>query len=253
MDILADNERLDEVNDKIKLIQRTDGLTFGTDALLLASYIKSEPLAEALELGGGSGIISFLVATRGKARHVDCAEIQPVFAEIIRRNAKINNLSDKVTAIECDVRNLKNGDKRHSYDIVFSNPPYMKNNSGKHNKSEFKQLARHECNGNIEEFVFSAYEMLKFGGKFYCVYRPDRMTELFSAMKKYSLEPKKLTFVHAHTNSKPSMLLVMAVSGGKCSLDVTAPLILYRDGTNKFTEMTSHIYKFGSFKDLWEA
>ena len=33
-------ERCDYVNDSLKLIQETDGLTFGTDALLLAAFIR---------------------------------------------------------------------------------------------------------------------------------------------------------------------------------------------------------------------
>ena len=36
---LYENERLDYVNDNLSLIQNKDGLTFGTDALLLAGYI----------------------------------------------------------------------------------------------------------------------------------------------------------------------------------------------------------------------
>ena len=32
------DERLDYVNEKITLIQKNDGLTFGTDAFLLAAY-----------------------------------------------------------------------------------------------------------------------------------------------------------------------------------------------------------------------
>ena len=50
---LKENERLDYVNDDIELIQNTDGLTFGTDALLLAGYIGSK-YALARELGGGT-------------------------------------------------------------------------------------------------------------------------------------------------------------------------------------------------------
>ena len=43
--VLKENERLDYVNDDIELIQNNEGLTFGTDALLLAGYV---------ELGGGT-------------------------------------------------------------------------------------------------------------------------------------------------------------------------------------------------------
>ena len=62
---LYEGERVDEVNDKIKLIQKTDGLTFGTDALLLAGYVGGRSM-HGLELGAGSGIISFLLLTREK-------------------------------------------------------------------------------------------------------------------------------------------------------------------------------------------
>ena len=60
-DVLSD-ERLDYVNEKITLIQKKNGLTFGTDAFLLAAYIKENKRARAAELGTGTGIISLLCA-----------------------------------------------------------------------------------------------------------------------------------------------------------------------------------------------
>ena len=63
--ILKDGERLDYVNDDLSLIQNKEGLTFGTDALLLAGYCSGKKKL-GIELGGGSGIISMLVLTRKK-------------------------------------------------------------------------------------------------------------------------------------------------------------------------------------------
>ena len=45
-------ERCDYVNDNLKLIQETDGLTFGTDALLLAGYINGHH-KHGCEFGSG--------------------------------------------------------------------------------------------------------------------------------------------------------------------------------------------------------
>ena len=50
---LKQNERLDEVNDKLRLIQKTDGLTFGTDAYLLSAYLKTRVGKVGVELGCG--------------------------------------------------------------------------------------------------------------------------------------------------------------------------------------------------------
>ena len=58
-------ERCDFVNDNLNLIQDTEGLTFGTDALLLAGYISGK-YKSGCELGSGSGIISMLLLTREK-------------------------------------------------------------------------------------------------------------------------------------------------------------------------------------------
>ena len=37
---LYEGERLDAVNEKINLIQKKDGFAYGTDAVLLASFIR---------------------------------------------------------------------------------------------------------------------------------------------------------------------------------------------------------------------
>ena len=38
--ILQPGERLDEINEQLRLIQRENGLTFGTDAYLLAAFCR---------------------------------------------------------------------------------------------------------------------------------------------------------------------------------------------------------------------
>ena len=72
-DVLLENETLTEVNENIKLIQKKNGLTFGTDAFLLASFIKQQKKAVAVELGGGTGIISLLCASKEKLGKTYCS------------------------------------------------------------------------------------------------------------------------------------------------------------------------------------
>ena len=90
--------------DRPRLIQRPEGLYFGTDALLLASYIKPSPHAAAVELGGGSGIISLLCLARQKVAKVLCAEVQPVYADLIQRNIILNDFSAQMRVLQADVR-----------------------------------------------------------------------------------------------------------------------------------------------------
>lgn len=241
---LCENERIDEVNDNVKLIQKTNGLTFGTDALLLAGFMNGG-IRRALEIGGGTGIISLLALTRGKIESVDCCEVQKDFADIIQRNAILNGLEERLTVQSTDVRELTT---KKQYDAVFTNPPYMKNTSGKRNISEAKNVARHEVFGGIDDFCKAAARLLKFGGRFYAVYRPDRLADLIFAMKACGIEPKRLTFVHADVYSEPSMVLTEGRMGGGVGAKLTRPLIIYKDKEHRQeSDDMEYIMENGSF------
>jgi tRNA1(Val) A37 N6-methylase TrmN6 len=246
---LLKGEHIDIVNDNISLIQKDNGLKLGTDALLLASYIRRSPKARAIELGGGSGIISLLCAARGKLGEILCVEVQKSFADIIERNIQLNGLEDKIKGICCDIRDTHLFGEGE-YDVVFSNPPYMISNGGRMNDHDEMSIARHEIFGKIDDFCLCASKKLKHGGLFYCVYRPDRAMDLLHNLRQNKLEPKKITFVHANTESGPSVMLVEAKKGGKSGCIVTAPLIIYKDASNtEYTEQIKRIYEKGSFEN----
>ncbi len=242
--VIYDNERIDSVNDSLFLIQKPDGLTFGTDALLLAGYVTGKHSLGA-ELGGGSGIISMLLLTRDKISAATAYEVQKEYAELISRNAEYNSLSDKLISVAADVRELTTCE---SFDIVYTNPPYMKATSGKSNASDKKAIARHEIFGDIRDFTAAAGRLLRFGGAFYAVYRPDRLTDIICAMRECGIEPKRITFVHADTDAEASMVLIEGKRGGKSGMQLTKPLIIYKDKTHKeYRDEMNYIMQNGSF------
>lgn len=239
-------ERIDYVNDSLKLIQKTDGLTFGTDALLLAGYISGK-YKNALEIGGGTGIISMLLITRGKAERAVAVEVQEEFCRLIERNAELNGLSEMLRAELADIRDFK---VEAEFDLIYTNPPYMKTTSGKANQMDKKNIARHEVFGDISDFTASAKRLLKFGGTFAVVYRPDRLVDLIAAMREAKIEPKRITFVHADTESESSMVLVEGKSGAKGSAILTRPLIIYKDKSHsEYSDDMKYIMENGTFPD----
>ena len=236
-------KRCDYVNDDIKLIQDTDGLTFGTDALLLAGYINGK-YKRGCEFGSGSGIISMLLVTRKKIESILAVDVQSEYAALTENNVILNHLEDKINVLCSDVRELK----CEEFDIIYTNPPYMKLDSGKQNTFEKKNIARHEVCGDITDFCAAARKNLKYGGNFVAVYRPDRLIDLLYSMRNNKLEPKRMTFVHADTNSEPSMALVEAKAGGKSGIVVTRPLIIYADQSHvEYSEDMKFIMENGSF------
>lgn len=248
---LSADERLDRVNEDIVLIQKKKGLTFGTDAFLLAAYLPNSPQKYAVELGAGSGIISLLCAARKRFRHIDAFEVQPDFVSLATRNAEYNGMAETVSVHGADIREIGAAMLGREADVVFSNPPYMRTDSGNRNESDYKYIARHEVCGNIGDFCAAAYRLLRYGGSFYCVFRPDRLGELMAAIQENGLAVKQMTFVHADSRSEPSMVLVGAVKGGSIvGVRITEPLLLYREDDRKIlSDRAQRIYDTMSF---WE-
>jgi len=248
---LSENERIDEVNEKISLIQKKDGLTFGTDAFLLASFIRPQKRALAIELGTGTGIISLLLAARERFSKIWALEVQEDFATLAARNVLLNRMETRVFVRHADLRDFGVDELGKEVDVVFSNPPYMRTDSGKRNESDGKYIARHEVCGNIGDFCAAASRLLKYGGRFYCVWRPDRLSELMDALHTQKLEPKTMVFVHADVESEPSMVLLSATKGGAPSLRVLPPLMLHdtteKQGTRALSARAQKIYDTMSF------
>lgn len=245
-------ERLDEVNERISVIQSKKGLKFGTDSYLLAAFSRPSKNGTCVELGGGTGIVSLLCAAREKYRTVYSAEVQEYFAELIGRNVRLNHLEDCVIPLFGDVRELTVADVGGEADAVISNPPYMKSGSGLTNASDEMNTARREENGTVADFCASAARLLKFGGTFTIVYRPDRLAELFCSMRAASLEPKKLVTVYPTAEDKPCLVLVEAKKGASEGMVFARPLIIYENkNSTVYTADMQKIYDTFSLDHLF--
>lgn len=220
-----------QVNENIRLLQDPQGLTFGTDAYLLSAYVKPRASTKAIDLGSGTGIIPLLCLARKKAASFTAVEIQSSFCSIIRQNAEENTSTiggkERLSVICSDVRELNPSAVGGEVDLVTANPPYMAADSGARNETEEKYLARHEVCGTIYDFCAAAGRLLKHGGRFCCVFRPNRLGDLFDALRRSHLEPKRMTLVQATAAATPSMVLLEAVKYAAPSLLVTPPLCLW--------------------------
>lgn len=244
MDIkLKENERIDDLGIKnLKIIQNKEGFCFGIDAVLLSNFAKNiKKNSKVLDLGTGTGIISILLCGKTQLKKITGIEVQEEVYDMACRSAKLNNLEDRFELINENILNLENVFENNCFDVVVTNPPYKKQNTGVINEDKKKIISRHEILAKLEDFIKISSKMLKDKGEFYMVHRPERMVDIFSLMRKYKIEPKEVRLVFSNEMNPPKMVLIKGVRNGGQYLKFKENLYIYnKDGS--YTEEVLKIY-----------
>lgn len=244
MDIeLEANERIDDLEFKnLKIIQNKDGFCFGIDSVLLSDFAKNiKKDSMVLDLGTGTGIIPILLCGKTKLKKVTGIELQEEVAKMTKKSIKLNNLEDKFNVINENILNLNKIYENQTFDVIVSNPPYKKKDTGITNENEKKIISRHEISASLEDFIKISKDLLKDKGEFYMVHRPERLVDIFELMRKYKIEPKILKMVYSYKNKEPKLILIKGVKNAKPFLKVESNLYIYED-TGKYTKEILKIY-----------
>ena len=73
------------------------------------------------------------------------------------------------------------------------------------------------------------------------VHRADRLCDVITTFRKYSIEPKRLSMVHPNSKSAPNLILVEGALFGKVQLKVTKPVYMYDDNGNYIQQITDNL------------
>lgn len=240
---LKENERIDDLEYKgLKIIQNEKGFCFGIDSILLSDYAKNiKRNSNVIDIGTGTGIISILLCKKTSLKKIYGIEIQTEVAEMAKRSVKLNNLEEKFEIINTNIKDVFNYLTPNNYDVVITNPPYKKANTGITSIDKKQLISRHEVECTLEDIIEKSSKLLRDLGEFYMVHRAERLVDIMCLLRKYRLEPKNIRFVHSKLSEKPNLILIRAVKNAKEFLKIDKPLILYRDD-GEYTDEILKIY-----------
>ena len=217
-------EHIEAISESLRLIV-SDRHTFGTDALLLASFSAPRRKDAMCDFGTGCGVIPFCWLREG-AERVHAVELQEDACDMLRRSIAQNGLEDRFTLVQADIRELRGVLPANAFDLITMNPPYTPMGSGLLSSGENARIARHETHLTLSELCACAARLLKFGGRLCLCQRPERLTDCLCAMREAKIEPKRLRFVAQHEGKTPWLFLLEGKRGRNPGLSVEPELHL---------------------------
>ena len=130
-----------------------------------------------------------------------------------------------------------------SFDLVVCNPPYYPPGSGALAPDGPRRTARAEVECTLEDVCRAAAYLLRWGGSFCLVHKPERLTDLLCTLRGSGLEPKRLRFVCKTAGSAPSLVLVEARTLKELALFVSEKLSPLEMVTGTATSFVLKRYK----------
>ena len=238
--LLLPGERVEDLQNGFFIIQSPACFAFGTDAVLLAHFVRARAGERVVDFGTGDGIIPILLCAHVPGLCVTGLEVQPELADLAKRSVALNGLEERVSLVYGDIREARKL-LGTGFDVVVTNPPYINRGGGIVNPLDTKAISRHELFCSLEDVIRTSSKLLVPCGRFAMVHKPERLADIIYLMRTWKIEPKYLRFVHPSPYKKPNLLLIRGIKNGNPELKMMEPLYVYDENGN-YSDEINRIY-----------
>lgn len=232
-------ERIDYLYKDLKFIQYEDHYSVSTDTYLLADFVNMTKVAKKkmIELCSGNGAISLILREKYSI-DTTMLEIQEDLVELSKKNIEINEV-DNISAIQGDIKNIKEIYRPSSFDYVVCNPPYFPvENMPNLKQGSNHSISRHEILCNLDDVLSSIRYLLKQNGKFFMVHRSYRLADIILTCNKYNLGIKRVRFVYSKNSSDTSKIVLIEGSVSNVhDMKIEQPMYIYNEDSTYSSEM----------------
>lgn len=198
-----------------RLFQEVGVFPLGGDSLALGGFATLRRGWRVCDLGTGSGALLLLLSCREADISLTGVELEERSAQLARYNMAENGLDATILHQDLTHTTLPAG----QFDLVISNPPYFSMGSG-----DVSNGARSEVACTLKTLCQTAARLVKNGGRFALVHRPERLVDIFAEMRAVGIEPKRMQMIAHSPDHPPSAVLVEGVRQGRTGL-IVEPLL----------------------------
>lgn len=196
--------------DENVLIPRQDTEILVEEAIKIAKKTNAKKI---LDLCTGSGIIAISIAKYVPNTQIVAVDISKEAIRVAKKNAISNDVQDKITFVES---NLFNNVKKEKFDIIVSNPPYIKKDIIKKLPKEVQKEPEIALDGGYDGLDFykkiskEAYEYLKCEGYLCLEIGYDQKEDVMKLIK----DEFKYTNIYSKKDLYDNDRIIVAKAGG---------------------------------------
>ena len=217
----------DMLIDGLKIVQDTRLYRFTSDSVLLSKFAKAKKGDTVADFCAGSGIVAFhfyaLNKEKAQGMTFTLFEMQEELSALSRKTALYNGF-ENFTFVQGKLQDIPK-EYNEKFSLVLCNPPYERANTGFDNDDYAKAVCRKEITINLKEIAKAAAFALKYGGRLCMLHRADRLAEVCYTLHEVGLEVKKMQFVGGRYATKPYLVMVEAVKGGKPACEILETIV----------------------------
>ena len=212
------------------IFQDNEGFNFSLESVLLPRFVTiNKKVKKIMDIGTGNAPIPLILSRRTSALIIG-VEIQKEICKLAIESVNINGLESRIEIINGDIKEIYKNIESDSFDVITCNPPYFRlSEKSNVNNNDKKTIARHEKELTLDDIFLIARKLLKNGGYISIVHRPERLVDIIEVMRKNNIEPKRIRFVHPHSNENANILLIEGVKNGKRGIKIDSPLISHEE------------------------
>ena len=238
--VLNENETMEDLQlNGLRLIQKKDSFRFGMDSVLLADFADIRPKDTVADLGTGNGVLVFLLYGRGKGERFLAVDILKEATDLVRRNAALNGMEDRVVPIHADALDAAGSIGTCRVDAAVCNPPYGQPDASLSSPVGTKATARSQEKDTLDHLLTGAFRILKGKGSLFLVYPAPQMLYLMESLQAHHLEPKRFRLVYPRADKPANLVLVEAVKDARPTLHPMPPLVIYKADGSLTNELKS--------------
>ncbi len=213
--------------------------------MLLAA--SAGPAVETLiDIGAGVGAVGLALARRFAEAHVTLIEVGPELADLAERNAAENGLEDRVRVVAADLYDRKArlaaGVEDGKADLVVTNPPFYDPSAVRISPDAARARAHvlAEAEDALGDWIIASLALLKPGGRFVLIHRPERLKDLLDAFGQ-RLGDVAIRPVFPREGADAIRVLISGIKGSRAPTRLKPGLVLHDEVG--FTPLAAAIHR----------